>query len=113
MLHHTKKVTAQTTESLQKLTTATLDSVDGVMVETTKQVDTYMAPVRNSLLKRYPILFSLLTTFGVAATFLAFEKILTQYQLLNNYPWLILIIGLGTLAFTGTLFKREIKDTLS
>lgn len=84
----------------------TFDSLEARLGATAKELDSYVAPVRSSVLRRFPILFTLLTTFGVAATFLAFEKILAQYELLNRYPWLILLIGLSTLAFTGTLYKK-------
>lgn len=84
----------------------TFESLESRFENTAKELDSYVAPVRISVFRRFPILFTLMTTFGVAATFLAFEKILSQYELLNRYPWLILLIGLGTLAFTGTLYKK-------
>lgn len=84
----------------------TFESLESRFESTAKELDSYVAPVRSSVLRRFPILFTLLTTFGVAATFFAFEKILSQYELLNRYPWLILLLGLSTLAFTGTLYKK-------
>lgn len=102
----TKYTSRISQQSVEQLTNQTLDSVDSVVTKTVQNVDQFVAPVRTSVIRRFPILFSLLTTFGVAATFFAFEKILSQYELLNRYPWLILAIGISTLAFTGTLYKK-------
>lgn len=63
------------------------------------------APVRRTVLERFPILFVLLTTFGVAAVFFGFERILAEIAYLNNRPWLILAIGLFVLLSTGSLYK--------
>ena len=91
---------------ITKSANKTFDTLEARLGATAKELDAYVSPVRSSVLRRFPILFTLLTTFGVAATFLAFEKILTQYELLNRYPWLILLIGVSALAFTGTLYKK-------
>jgi hypothetical protein len=80
--------------------------VTTIMDETTAHVDSYIAPVRESILKRFPVLFSLLTTFGVATTFYGFEKLVDEISLLNKNPSLMLILGIGILAFTGTLYKK-------
>lgn len=98
---HKKNFKAVTNKAVK-----TFDDIENRIGNTAKEFDSYVAPVRTSVLRRFPILFTLLTTFGVAATFLAFEKILTQYELLNRYPWLILLIGLSALAFTGSLYKK-------
>lgn len=84
----------------------TFGSLEKKLEMTTKELDAYVTPMRKSVLRRFPILFALLTTFGVASTFFAFEKILSQYEILNRYPWLILVIGVSTLAFTGSLYKK-------
>lgn len=87
-------------------TTEVLDTTDKMTTHVSKTVDAYVAPVRVSVLKRFPILFLLLTTFGVAAIFYGFERILGQFDILVTYPWLILGIGIVTLAFTGQLYKK-------
>ena len=70
------------------------------------QVDSYVAPVRKSAFERFPILFLLLVTFGVTAISFSFEQILSQYEILNKYPWFILGIGISTLSLTGRLYKK-------
>lgn len=87
-------------------TNEVLDTTDKVTTQVTKKVDAYVAPVRTSVLKRFPVLFLLLTTFGVAAVFYGFERILAQYELLQTYPWLVVCIGVATLALTGRLYQK-------
>lgn len=83
-----------------------LQTVEQVTQQAASEVDSYIAPVRQSVFKRFPVIFTLLVTFGVAATFYGFEMILARYQLLQQYPWLILSLGIGTLVATGTLYKK-------
>jgi hypothetical protein len=69
-------------------------------------IDTVAAPVRGSLLKRFPVLFTLLVTFGVVMTFLGAEQLVMSVPILFNNPILTLIIGVTTLVITGTLYKK-------
>jgi midasin (ATPase involved in ribosome maturation) len=104
-----KKATATTVvgESVVPVTETDFVSQVTTMVDkTTAQVDSYIAPVRESILKRFPVLFSLLTTFGVATTFYGFEKFVDGIPLLAHNPLLMLILGMGILAVTGTLYKK-------
>lgn len=101
-----KKTILSATKKGQTITAETLGTVEHFMSKTTATVDTYIAPVRTSAVKRYPVLFSLLVTFGVAMTFLGFEKIVAQVAFLENNPILLLIIGISILALTGTLYKK-------
>lgn len=61
---------------------------------------------RDSVFKRLPIVFTLLGTFGLVATFYGFQHIITAVPLLANNPYLTLGIGLLVLFFTGTLYKK-------
>lgn len=100
------KVIKQVTTTTDEATTYVLNQADVVSSEVRQTIETNVAPIRTSVLKRYPVLFSLLTVFGLAATYYAFEKILGQYEVLNNNPWLILILGITILTFTGTIYKK-------
>jgi len=62
--------------------------------------------LRDSTFARFPILFSLLTTFGLVATFYGFEKVIDKFTLFTDYPEILLIVGLAILAGTGTLYKK-------
>jgi protein-S-isoprenylcysteine O-methyltransferase Ste14 len=70
-----------------------------------RQIDKSAQPIRQSVFSRFPILFTLATTFGVAATFFGFERMLQEISFLNNRPWLILLLGILVLSVTGTLYK--------
>ena len=61
---------------------------------------------RDSTFTRFPIVFSLLTTFGLVATLYGFEKVIDNIDMLNKHPEILLIVGLTTLAATGTLYKK-------
>lgn len=76
----------------QDFTKSTFDTVSTIVTKTTTSVDGYIAPVRKSVLERFPILFSLLVTFGVTTTFLGFEKIIAGIGFLDRNPVLVLIL---------------------
>jgi hypothetical protein len=62
--------------------------------------------MRDSTFKRFPILFALATTFGLVATLYGFEKVIDRIDLFQTYPELLLLLGIATLAGTGTLYKK-------
>jgi uncharacterized integral membrane protein len=68
--------------------------------------DQAFEPIRRSVFKRFPIVFTLLGTFGVGATFYGIERILASIVWLNERPWVILGIGLSVLALIGSLYKK-------
>lgn len=61
---------------------------------------------RDSAYSRFPLLFTLLATFGVVATFYGFEHIIDGIPLLANNPIILLAIGVSALFVTGTLYKK-------
>lgn len=99
-----RKVLEQVERVTKETTVQMLDKTDMVSGQVNRQFNQYVAPVRRSALKRFPVLFSLLVVFGLTTTFYAFEKILSQYEFLNQHPWLILLLGLSVLALTGRLY---------
>jgi uncharacterized integral membrane protein len=106
MIEKISKNKTQILESSKRLTETAFNTVDGVVTKATTEVDTYISPIRTSVLKRFPILFSLLTTLGVATTFLGFEKIVSTIPFLDQNPFVMLILGISILAATGTLYKK-------
>ncbi len=76
-----------------------LEEMGGVMTGQAKKF-------RDSAFTRFPVIFVLLSTFGVVATLYGFEKVIDQIDWLSEHPTMILVIGLVTLAFTGTLYKK-------
>jgi len=75
--------------------------VEGIVDSTGKAI----APVRQSLLKRFPVLTILLVTFGIAATFFGIERIIEDIMWLNERPFLIFAFGVGALILSGRLYK--------
>ncbi len=58
-----------------------------------------------SVLRRYPLLFSFLIVFSVASILHGFELWAEQIALFNKYPLLLIVIGALALFFTGMLYK--------
>ena len=83
-----------------------LDTVGDTISKVERKMETVIKPVRKNVLRRFPHLFILLVTFGAATTFFAFERILVQIDFINDRPFLMLAIGVVTLALTGTLYKK-------
>jgi len=84
----------------------TAEAVEQVIKSAEAQVEKRVQPLRETVGKRYPTLFILLSTFGLIATYLAMEQILLQYNITQENPFLLLICGIGILVFTGTLYKK-------
>lgn len=61
---------------------------------------------RDSVFKRFPLLFALLGTFGVVTTYYGFQHIIQQIPLFANNPYFTLVVGLSVLMLTGTLYKK-------
>jgi len=61
---------------------------------------------RESVFSRFPLLFTLLGTFGVVATFYGFEHFIDRIDVLADHPSLLLAVGILTLIVTGTLYKK-------
>lgn len=80
--------------------------LDKVVSGTEKSINRYTEPVRESILKRYPTTFSLLVSIGAIATFLGLEQILLKVDIFVQQPWLLFLLGVGILAFTGRLYKK-------
>ena len=55
---------------------------------------------------RFPLVFSLLITFGLVSTLYGFEKIIDQIDWLVQNPWVLLITGIVTLIITGAAYKK-------
>lgn len=65
-----------------------------------------LAHQRDSAYKRFPLLFTLLGTFGIVATFYGFERMIDRIHWLASNPFILLAMGIGTLILTGQLYKK-------
>ena len=61
---------------------------------------------RDSALVRFPLLFLLLSSFGLVATFYGFEKVIDQIPFFIRNPEMILLTGILVLVGTGALYKK-------
>ena len=61
---------------------------------------------RRAALERFPLMFGLLATVGIIATFSGLTRLSTQVDWLNRNPWFLLLFGLSMLILTGTLYKK-------
>ncbi|MCA9360860.1 hypothetical protein KC730_03150, partial [Candidatus Kaiserbacteria bacterium] len=55
---------------------------------------------------RFPMIFVLLSSFGLVATFYGFEKVIDQIPYFNENPHMILMTGVVVLVLTGALYKK-------
>ena len=74
--------------------------------ETMRVVDKVVAEKRQAVFKRFPLLLTLLATFGVVATLYGFERIIDTIPIFAENPFILFVVGLLALAFTGTLYKK-------
>lgn len=65
-----------------------------------------MLGLRNSAFHKYPLLFVLLSSFGLVATFYGFEKVIDTIPFFSEKPYAILLTGVVVLILTGSLFKK-------
>ena len=72
-----------------------------IMKEVHDNAGRYTQPV----LRRYPLLFSFLIVFSVAAILHGFEIVTDQIDIFQKHPSYLIIIGSLTLFFTGMLYK--------
>ena len=76
----------------------------------TKETDDFMSSKTHTAFAQYPLIFSFLILFGSIATLKGFESVIFQIPLFNKYPFLLFIIGVLVLLFTGSLYKTLQKN---
>lgn len=65
-----------------------------------------IAEKKENVVHRFPLLFTLLGTFGLVAVLYGFEGIIDRIDILSRNPIILLIFGVSILIFTGTLYKK-------
>lgn len=94
------------TEEVLRTTEGVIKETGQLVNDTTVQFERSVAPVRESIIKRFPTLFLLAVTFGVTAVATGIEQLLIQHEVLQQHPSAILGIGIGILVLTGRLYKK-------
>lgn len=65
-----------------------------------------LANERDSAFRKFPLIFTLLGTFGVVSVLYGVQHLFDKVPYLVNNPILAVIVGLVILLLTGTLYKR-------
>ncbi len=78
-----------------------IQKVEQVMKEIHDSSGKYTQPI----LKRYPLLFTFLLTFSVAAIIHGFDLVADRIELFDRHPSVLIFIGVLALFLTGTLYK--------
>jgi hypothetical protein len=92
----------QFSETAKQLTA----SAEETLLTIEQRLNSLVAPTRRTVFERFPIVFALLTTFGVVLTFLGMELIVADWVWFYDRPWLVMAAGIGILIFTGSLYKK-------
>jgi uncharacterized integral membrane protein len=70
------------------------------------QEEQKVVKIRDNYVRKFPWLFAITGAFGIVATFYGFEKLIDEVDLFVENPWILLIIGLTTLAISGTFYNK-------
>lgn len=106
MKKETEKIKVTKKTNMTWLGQETLGTVEKIIVNTGSHVDSYVAPVREGIFKRYPTLSTLLVTIGITATFLGLENMFLSVELFAQHPAVLFWLGVVILAITGRLYKK-------
>lgn len=82
-----------------------LNDAQSVVRQVETVIDHTAAPVRQSIVTRFPALFLLLVTFGVTLTLFGIQRYLEE-SWLNAHPWVAVFLGVVVLTATGSLYKK-------
>ncbi len=77
-----------------------------VITDAPKPVVDHLTRHRDSAVKRFPLLFTMLATFGVVATLYGFQRLIDKVDWLSRNPVVMLVTGVIVLLITGTLYKK-------
>ena len=70
-----------------------------------KDINNKIGRKNESALKKYPVMFSLLTMFSLVCILHGFELIFAKINFVQNQPWVLLLIGLVILIGTGRIYR--------
>ena len=76
------------------------------IINTPKPVVDKLTKHRDNAFNRFPIIFTLLASFGVVATFYGFEGMINKIEWLADNPVITFAAGVLVLIVTGSLYKK-------
>lgn len=65
-----------------------------------------LAKEKQSTFERFPLLFTMLVTFGTVIVFSGASRLVAKVPFLYDNPIVTLVAGVLILLFTGTLYKK-------
>jgi len=74
--------------------------------ENTQKLGSKFGSYRDTAFSKFPLLFVLLSSFGLVSTFYGFEKLIDSVPILSENPIVLLLNGLLVLVITGSLYKK-------
>ncbi len=78
-----------------------IQQAESIVRNVNEKSSKYVQPV----LKRYPLLFAFLIVFSLAAISDGIKTFIGEFEIFHTYPWLLILIGMLVLVFTGMLYK--------
>lgn len=76
------------------------------LTETERKIVRKLIYERQKASDKHPLIFTLLASFGLVATFYGFERVIDRIDLFVNNPYILLGFGISTLVVTGTLYSK-------
>lgn len=61
---------------------------------------------RDYAAKKFPLGFALIATFGLVTTMNGLQKLSEKVPVLNNNPWISIVVGLLILIASGTVYRK-------
>lgn len=89
-------------DKFKQIEQTVVKEVDGVAQTVEKKTTKF----RKSVLERFPFLIIGLSTFGLVAVLYSFEQMISMVPVLEKNPLYVLLLGIGALTTTGTLYKK-------
>ena len=65
-----------------------------------------LGQTRERVFEKYPLVFTLLGSFGLVATFYGFENVIDEIDIFADNPFILLATGVAILIVTGSLYKK-------
>ena len=78
----------------------------GKLTEKERRIVRRIIEERQKATDKHPLPFTLLASFGLVATFYGFERVIDKINFLANNPYVLLLVGIGLLTITGTLYSK-------
>jgi hypothetical protein len=76
------------------------------LLDREKRLTALLAEGRERAYVKFPLVFALLVTFGLVATFYGFEHIIDSIDFFSDNPIILLGTGISILVVTGSVYRK-------